>query len=122
MMLCDDVLDVLPELGTEERRQLGGVVQAVAPAERRLLGKFGERDEPLGPACVAKATTRRGDGQAIDDAVGRAMDGARKLPISPGQHAGHVLAVAPEELIRPHARQQDLDPGRVRCLPTSGAC
>ena len=110
-MLGEDVIDVTLQLGAEERRQLVGVVQAVAPAECRLFGKLGERHESLGPAGVAKAATCRSHRQALDDAVCRAMDEGGKLPVPPGQKAGHVFAVTPEQLVRAHPRQKDLDPG-----------
>ena len=78
-MLVDDIVDIALQLGAEERRQLGGSVQAVAPTKCRLLGQLGERHEPLGPSGVAEAATSGRQRQAIDDTVGRAMDEGREL-------------------------------------------
>ena len=61
-MLFEDIVDIPLQIGAEERRQLGGSVEAVAPAKCRLFGKLGKRRESLGPARVPKAATCGGDG------------------------------------------------------------
>ena len=95
------------QLRVEQCPQLRRVVQGVAAAERRLLRQLGEAEEALGPAAVAKAAPTGRDGEPVharrDHARAKRL---RERLVPRSQNAGQVLAVATEQLVRAHSRQQ----------------
>ena len=95
--------------GPDERGQRLRVVQRVAPAEPGLLGKLGERHEPLGPPGIAQATIADGHREAVNREPGRVPDCAGQPAVPAGHHAGQLLAVAAEQLVGTHPRQEHLD-------------
>ena len=111
-----DLVHIAREVGAEEGGQLVGAVERIAAAEPWLLGQLRERQEPLRPSGVTQAAACRTDREAFHGGSHHGAGSGWQPPVLAGHDAGEVLAVAAEQFVGAHPREDHLDAALARRL------